>query len=82
MKSDSKEIKRILASQWCDIEDIRKLANVGRNSGIKIIHKIKKDLEKEGKYFSKRYVPTKYVLKYLSYDIEDIVNEKDDNNEY
>ena len=47
------ETLKLIAQQWCNLSDLMKLANIGRNSALTIKNKIKTDLEKEGYYVCK-----------------------------
>lgn len=61
---------KLLAKQWCNLSDLMKLANIGRNSALTIKSKIKNDLEKEEYYVPKNAVPMQKVVKYLNIDID------------
>lgn len=41
----SKETLEILSKQWCSLQDLMKLTNLGRNSALKIRKEIITDLE-------------------------------------
>ena len=64
------ETLKLIAQQWCNLSDLMKLANIGRNSALTIKNKIKNDLEKEGYYVPKNAVPMQEVVKYLNIDID------------
>ncbi|MFI3260676.1 MAG: hypothetical protein R3Y21_04385 [Mycoplasmatota bacterium] len=64
------ETLKIISQQWCNLNDLMKLANVGRNSALSIKSKIKVNLEKNGYYIPKNTVPLKEVIKYLNKDID------------
>ena len=44
----AKETLELLSKQWCDLNDLMKLTNVGRNSALKIRKEIKVELEDKG----------------------------------
>ncbi len=48
---------KLIAQQWCNLSDLMKLVNIGRNSALTIQGKIKNDLGKEGYYVPKNAVP-------------------------
>lgn len=56
------ETLKLIAQQWCNLSDLMKLANIGRNSVLTIKSKIKNDLEKEGYYVPKNAVPCNKLL--------------------
>ena len=64
------ETLKLIAQQWCNLLDLMKLANIGRNSALTIKSKIKNDLESKGYYVPKNAVPMQEVVKYLNIDID------------
>ena len=64
------ETLKLIAQQWCNLADLMKLANIGRNSALTIKNKIKNDLENKGYYVPKNAVPMQEVVKYLNIDID------------
>lgn len=44
----ARETLELLSKQWCDLNDLMKLTNVGRNSALKIRKEIKVELEDKG----------------------------------
>ena len=55
----AEETLKLIAKQWCTIEDIMRLGHLGRNSALKAKKKIKDKLEKQGYPIPKSVVPTK-----------------------
>ena len=64
------ETLKLIAKQWCNLTDVMKLANIGRNSALNVKSKIKSDLESKGFYVPKNAVPMQEVVKYLNIDID------------
>ena len=64
------ETLQLIAQHWCNLNDLMKLAGVGRNSALKIKNQIKTALESEGRYVPKNAVPMQEVVKLLDIDIE------------
>ena len=64
------ETLKLIAQQWCNLSDLMKLANIGRNSALTIKSKIKNNLESKGYYVPKNAVPMQEVVKYLNIDID------------
>lgn len=64
------ETLKLIAQQWCNLSDLMKLANIGRNSALAIKSKIKNDLESKGYYVPKNAVPMQEVVKCLNIDID------------
>ncbi len=63
------ETLQLTARQWCNLTDLMRLANVGRNSALSIKKTIKSDLEEKGYYVPKNVVPMQEVIKYLNIDL-------------
>lgn len=65
----AKETLDLVSKQWCSLSDLMLLANVGRNSALKIKKAIKDDLISKGYFVPKHVIPMKEVVKYLDIDI-------------
>ena len=65
----AEETLKLIAKQWCTLEDIMKLGHLGRNSALKAKKKIKDKLEKQGYLIPKSVVPTKEVVAFFDIDI-------------
>ena len=61
----AEETLKLIAKQWCTLEDIMKLGHLGRNSALKAKKKIKDKLEKQGYHIPKSVVPTKEVVAFF-----------------
>ncbi|MDD3452700.1 MAG: hypothetical protein PHN42_00260 [Bacilli bacterium] len=66
----AEETLNIISKQWCDLKDIMQLAQIGRNSALKIKSEISNKLIDEGYFIPKQFVPMKEVVNYLKIDIE------------
>ena len=64
------ETLQLIAQHWCNLNDLMKLAGVGRNSALKIKNQIKTALESEGRYVPKNAIPMQEVVKLLDIHIE------------
>lgn len=47
------ETLKLIALQWCNLSNLMKLANIGRNSALAIKSKIKNDLENKDIMFQR-----------------------------
>ena len=65
----AEETLKLIAQQWCTLEDIMKLGHLGRNSALKAKKEIKEKLEKQGYLIPKSVVPTKEVVAFFDIDI-------------
>lgn len=65
----AKETLEIVSKQWCSLEDLMKISQVGRNSALKIKKNIREKLTKQGYMVPKHVVPMKEVVDYLDINI-------------
>ncbi len=65
----AEETLEIVSKQWCTLEDLMKISQVGRNSALKIKKEIKNKLTKQGYMIPKHVVPMKEVVDYLDINI-------------
>ena len=63
------EALEIVSKQWCSLEDLMKISQVGRNSALKIKRNIREKLTKQGYMVPKHVVPMKEVVDYLDINI-------------
>ena len=66
---DSIRTLKLTAKQLYNLNDLMKLAGVGRNNALVIKSTIKKRLENENYYVPINAVPMQEVVKYLNIDI-------------
>ena len=66
----NKELLTIISKQWCNLNDLMLIGNIGRNSALKIRKKIKEKLEKEGYIVPNNLIPMNAVVKFLNIDID------------
>jgi len=70
------ELYKIISKPWASIEEIRKIANCGRDSAIKIRNNIESEINKSGKILPTGktiVVPMKNVVDYLGLDLNYII---------
>lgn len=65
----AEETLEIISKQWCSLEDLMKISQVGRNSALKIKRNIREKLTKQGYMVPKHVVPMKEVVDYLDINI-------------
>ena len=65
----AEETLEIISKQWCSLEDLMKISQVGRNSALKIKRSIREKLTKQGYMVPKHVVPMKEVVDYLDINI-------------
>ncbi len=59
----------LIAKQWCNLQDLMKLGEIGRNSALKIKREIKDNLLNKGYKIPNQLLPMKEVVKYLDIDV-------------
>ena len=59
----------LIAKNWCNLNDLMKLAGVGRNTALTIKSTIRDNLTAKGYYVPKNAVPMQEVVIYLNIDI-------------
>ena len=63
------ETLELISKQWCDLNDLMKLGQFGRNSALKIRKEIKEKLTKQGYKLPNHLIPMKEVVDYLDINI-------------
>ena len=59
----------LISKQWCDLQDLMNLAQVGRNSALKIKKEIKDRVLKQGYKLPNHLIPMKEVVDYLDINV-------------
>ena len=65
----AKETLQLISKQWCDLNDLRKLTGLGKNSATKLKTDIKSDLVNKGYLLPKKLLPMNEVVSYLKINI-------------
>lgn len=65
----AKETLSLVAKPWCNLKDLMQLAQIGRNSALKIKNEIKTDLTAKGYRLPTNLLPMKEVVDFLNIDI-------------
>ena len=65
----AQETLNLISKQWCNLEDLMKLGELGRNSALRIKKEIKEKLIKQGYKIPNQVVPMKEVVDYLDINI-------------
>ena len=69
------ETLSIISQQWCNLKDLMRLAQVGRNTALKIKQKIRNDLINDGYYIPNNVVPMCEVVKYLDINVDYLIKQ-------
>ena len=65
----AEETLNLISKQWCNLEDLMALGQLGRNSALKIKREIKSKLTKQGYKIPNHLIPMKEVVDYLDINI-------------
>ena len=68
------ETLKLLSKQWCSLQDLMKLTNLGRNSALKIRKEIIADLEDKGYKLPCGLIPMCEVVNKLNININYLQN--------
>lgn len=63
------ETLNLISKQWCDLQDLMKLGQFGRNTALKIKREIKSKLVNQGYKLPNHLVPMKEVVDYLDINV-------------
>lgn len=65
----AKETLKLISKQWCDLSDLMKLAEIGKNNALKLRSEIKAELTSQGYTLPSNRLPMIEVVKKLKIDI-------------
>lgn len=65
----AKETLDLISKQWCDLNDLRKLTGLGKNSASKLKSEIKINLLNKGYQLPSKLLPMNEVVNYLKINI-------------
>ena len=67
---NAKETLKLLSKQWCNVNDIMKICNVGMNKAVEIRTKLKENITKEGFLVPNNLIPTSELIKAFNIDLD------------
>ena len=67
---NAEETLKIITKQWCNVTDLMKLLNCGRNKALEVKKQIKDKLIAEGYYIPGNDLPMQAVVNVLKIDID------------
>ncbi len=65
----AKETLYLISKQWCDLNDLRKLTGLGKNSASKLKSEIRINLLNKGYQLPSKLLPMNEVVNYLKINI-------------
>lgn len=65
----AEETLNLISKQWCNLEDLMALGQLGRNSALRIKREIKSKLTKQGYKIPNHLIPMKEIVDYLDINI-------------
>ncbi len=66
---NAKETLDLISKQWCDLNDLRKLTGLGKNSASKLKSEIRINLLNKGYQLPSKLLPMNEVVNYLKINI-------------
>lgn len=66
---NAKETLELISKQWCSIDDLMKLTEMGKNNAVKLRKEIKIDLINKGYSLPSKLLPMNEVVNYLKINI-------------
>lgn len=66
---NAKETLELISKQWCNIDDLMKLTEMGKNNAVKLRKEIKIDLINKGYSLPSKLLPMNEVVNYLKINI-------------
>jgi len=66
---NAKETLKLISKQWCNINDLMRLAEIGKNNALKLRNKIKEELIKQGYVLPNNRLPMIEVVNKLKIDV-------------
>ncbi len=66
---DARETLKLISKQWCNLDDLMKLAEIGKNNAIKLRKEIKQDLINQGYTLPNNRLPMIEVVNKLKINI-------------
>ena len=69
LNMDARETLKLISKQWCNLEDLMKLAEIGKNNAVKLRKEIKQDLINQGYTLPNNRLPMIEVVNKLKINI-------------
>jgi len=66
---NAKETLKLISKQWCNINDLMRLAEIGKNNALKLRNEIKEELIKQGYVLPNNRLPMIEVVNKLKIDV-------------
>ena len=66
---NARETLNLISKQWCNLNNLRKLTVLGKNSATKLKNEIRIDLENKGYLLPSKLLPMNEVVSYLKINI-------------
>ena len=66
---DARETLKLISKQWCNLDDLMKLAEIGKNNAVKLRREIKGDLINKGYTLPNNRLPMIEVVNKLKINI-------------
>ena len=69
-KLTAKDTLELISKQWCSSQDFSILSNTGKNTTLKLIRELRKQLEQENYFLPTNLLPMDKVVEYLHLNVD------------
>ncbi len=69
LNMDARETLKLISKQWCNLDDLMRLAEIGKNNAVKLRKEIKQDLINQGYTLPNNRLPMIEVVNKLKINI-------------
>lgn len=69
LNMDARETLKLISKQWCNLDDLMRLAEIGKNNAVKLRKEIKQDLINQGYTLPNNRLPMIEVVNKLRINI-------------
>lgn len=69
-KLTAKDTLELISKQWCSSQDFSFLSNTGKNTTLKLMRELRKQLEQENYFLPTNLLPMDKVVEYLNLNVD------------
>lgn len=69
-KLTAKDTLELISKQWCSSQDFSILSNTGKNTTLKLMRELRKQLEQENYFLPTNLLPMDKVVEYLHLNVD------------
>lgn len=69
-KLTAKDTLELISKQWCSSQDFSILSNTGKNTTLKLMRELRKELEQKNYFLPTNLLPMDKVVEYLNLNVD------------